>query len=200
VSPAEIQFVVPPGLAAQTAAATYPVVITIRGGATVRTVRTVLQVVAAQPDIFTSTDGAGGRARISNVTDPKLATGLSEPFDVTTTFLNDAGQPVTEATKLRVVLTGVRDPTQQGPQGLPRAAFTVRITKSDNTTVDITGDAITNDRALPIDEMPGAFTLDFRLPASLAGAGDVAITIIVNTGGLTFTSRPADTAPRFRIN
>jgi hypothetical protein len=48
--------------------------------------------------------------------------------------------------------------------------------------------------------MPGAFTLDFRLPASLAGAGDVAITVIVNTGGLTFTSRPADTAPRFRIS
>ncbi|HEX8162693.1 MAG TPA: hypothetical protein VF538_12550 [Pyrinomonadaceae bacterium] len=200
VSPAEIQFVVPPGLAAQTGAATYPVVITVRSGASVRTVRSALQVVAAQPDIFTSTNGPGGRALIANVTDPKVGFGLFEPFNVTTTFLNEAGQPVTEATKLRVVLTGVRDPTQQGPQGLPRSAFTVRITKSDNTTVDITGDAITNDRALPVDNMPGAFTLDFRLPASLAGAGDVAITVIVNTGGLTFTSRPADTAPRFRIS
>ena len=197
VSPAEIQFVVPPGLAAQAGAATYPVVITVRGGASERTVRTALQVVAAQPDIFTSTDGPGGRARISNVTDPKVAFGSSEPFTVKTTFLNDAGQSVTEATKLRVVLTGVRDPTQQGAQGLPRAAFTIRITKSDNTTVDITGDAITNDRAQPLNEMPGAFTLDFRLPESLAGAGDVAITVIANTN---FASRPADTAPRFRIN
>jgi hypothetical protein len=48
--------------------------------------------------------------------------------------------------------------------------------------------------------MPGAFTLDFRLPASLAGAGDVSIIVIVNSGGATFASRPLDTAPRFRIN
>jgi uncharacterized protein (TIGR03437 family) len=190
VSPAEIQFVVPPGLAAQTAAATYNVVITVRSGATVRTVRTVLQVVAAQPDIFTSTNGPGGRAAVTNVTNPLLSTGTPEPFTVTTTYTNSAGQPVTEATKLRLVLTGVR--------GIPRSAIIVRLTKSDNTTVDITGDQIPTDPQAT--DMPGVFTLDFRLPAALAGAGDVAVTVVVNTGGATFTSRPADTAPRFRIN
>lgn len=190
VSPAEIQFVVPPGLTAQTAAATYPVVITVRSGATVRTVRTVLQVVAAQPDIFTSTNGAGGRAVVTNVTNPLLSTGTPEPFTVTTTYINSAGASTTEATKLRLVLTGVR--------GIARGTITVRLTKSDNTTVDITGDQIPTD---PIaTDMPGVFTLDFRLPATLAGAGDVGVTVIVNTGTATFTSRLADTAPRFRIN
>ena len=43
----------------------------------------------------------------------------------------------------------------------------------------------------------GVFTLDFRLPATLAGAGDVAIIVIVNPPGTS--SRPADTAPRFNI-
>ncbi|MFN2482173.1 MAG: hypothetical protein ABR554_12020, partial [Pyrinomonadaceae bacterium] len=169
VSPTEIQFVVPPGLAAQTAAATYAVVITVRDGATVRTVRTVLQVVAAQPDIFTTTNGAGGRAAVTNVTNPLLSTGTPEPFTVTTTYTNSAGTSVTEATKLRLVLTGVR--------GVARSTITVRLTKSDNTTVDITGDAIPTDPQAT--DMPGVFTLDFRLPATLANAGDVAVTVIV---------------------
>jgi uncharacterized protein (TIGR03437 family) len=190
VSPAEIQFVVPPGLATQTAAATYPVVITVRDGANVRTVRTVLQVVGAQPDIFTSTNGPGGRAVVTNVTNPLLSTGTPEPFNVTTTFTNSAGAATTEATRLRLVLTGIT--------GIARGAITVRLTKSDNTTVDITGDAIPTDPQAT--DMPGVFTLDFRLPATLAGAGDVAVTVVVATGNATFTSRPADTAPRFRIN
>jgi uncharacterized protein (TIGR03437 family) len=190
VSPAEIQFVVPPGLAQQTAAATYPVVITVRGGANVRTVRTVLQVVGAQPDIFTSTNGPGGRAVVTNVTNPLLSTGTPEPFNVTTTFTNSAGASTTEATRLRLVLTGVR--------GIARGTITVRLTKSDNTTVDITGDAIPTDPQAT--DMPGVFTLDFRLPATLAGAGDVAVTVVVGAGTASFTSRPADTAPRFRIN
>jgi uncharacterized protein (TIGR03437 family) len=191
VSPTEIQFVVPPGLAAQTAAATYPVVITVRGGATERTVRTVLQVVAAQPDLFTSTNGAGGRAAVTNVTNPLLSTGTPEPFTVTTTFTNSAGASVTAATRLRLVLTGVR--------GVPRGTITVRLTKSDNTTVDLTGDAIPTDPLAT--DMPGVFTLDFVLPATLASAGDVSVTVIATAaGGASFTSRPADTAPRFRIN
>lgn len=191
VSPAEIQFVVPPGLAsASTTTGIFPVVITIRDGATVRTVRTVLQIVGAQPDIFTSTNGAGGRAVVTNVTNPLLSTGTPEPFNVTTTFTNSAGASTTEATRLRLVLTGVR--------GVARTAITVRLTKSDNTTVDITGDAIPTDPQAT--DMPGVFTLDFRLPATLAGAGDVAVTVVVAAGTTSFTSRPADTAPRFRIN
>ncbi|HVG29037.1 MAG TPA: hypothetical protein VM864_04895 [Pyrinomonadaceae bacterium] len=193
VSPTEVQFVVPPALAAQTAAATYPVVITVRGGATVRTVRTVLQVVAAQPDIFTTTNGAGGRAAVTNVTNPLLATGTPEPFSVKTTFTNSSGQTVTAQTVLRVVLTGVRDPLKSPAAGLARSSFTVRI-----GTTDLTGEAIPRD-AQPTDT-PGVFTLDFVLPDSLAGAGDVPIIITFASGGVTSTSRPADTAPRIRIN
>jgi uncharacterized protein (TIGR03437 family) len=188
VSPDEIQFVVPPGLTAQTGSSTYPVVINIRNGATVRTVRTVLQVVAAQPDIFTSTNGAGGRAAVTNVTNPLLAVGTPEPFNVTTTYVDSTGQSVTAATKLRLVLTGLN--------GVVKSTITVRLTKSDNTTVDLTGDAIPLDPQ-PTDT-PGVSTLDFVLPASLAGAGDVAVTVIFNTTGAA--SRPADTAPRFHIN
>jgi uncharacterized protein (TIGR03437 family) len=186
VSPGEIQFVVPPALAALTGTTTYPVTINIRNGATVRTVRTTLQVIAAQPDIFSTTGDAGGRAAVTNVTNPLLATGTSEPFTVTTTFTDATGQSVTAPTKLRVVLTGVR--------GVARAAITVRLTKSDNTTVDLTGDAIPTDPQAT--DMPGIFTVDFVLPASLAGAGDVSLTVIA--GGTS--SRPAATAPRFHIN
>ena len=192
VGPEEIQFVVPPGLATQTGTTTYPVVINIRGegGAAVRTIRSTLQVPPAQPDIFTSTNGPGGRAAVTNVTNPLLAVGTNEPFTVTTTFANAQGQTVTEATLLRLVLTGVR--------GVARANVTVRIVKADNTTVDITGDQIPRDPQAT--DMPGVFTLDFRLPASLAAAGEVRVIVLVNVGGTTFASRPADTAPGFRIN
>jgi hypothetical protein len=63
-------------------------------------------------------------------------------------------------------------------------------------TTDIAGSASIPRDAQPTD-IPGVFTLDFVLPDSLAGAGDVPITIIV-TGGAS--SRPAATAPRIRIN
>jgi uncharacterized protein (TIGR03437 family) len=187
VSPTEIQFVVPPGLVPQTGTATYPVTINIRNGATVRTVRTILQVVATQPDIFTSTNDAGGRAAVTNVTNPLLSTGTPEPFTVTTTYVNASGTSTTSATKLRLVMTGVRS--------VLRAAITVRLTKSDGTTVDLTGDAIPTDPQAT--DIPGVFTLDIILPASLAGAGDVKVTVII-TGGAS--SRPAATAPSFRIN
>jgi uncharacterized protein (TIGR03437 family) len=198
VSPNEIQFVVPPGLAAQTGAATYPVVITIRSGSSTLTVRTTLQVVAAQPDIFTTTNSFGSnRAAVTNVTNPLLSVGTPEPFTVKTTYVDSSGQNVTAQTVLRVVLTGVRDPVKNPLGGLAASAFTVRITKSDNTTVDITGagaGAIPRD-AQPTDT-PGVFTLDFVLPDSLAGAGDVSLTVITATGGGTFSSRAAaDGAP-----
>ncbi|HLL76767.1 MAG TPA: hypothetical protein VK421_16045 [Pyrinomonadaceae bacterium] len=193
VSPDEIQFVVPLGLAAQTGTNTYPVVITIRGeGGAVRTVRSTLQVPAAQPDIFSTTNDAGGRAVVTNVTNPLLSTGTPEPFTVTTTYANAAGQNVTEPTRLRLVLTGVR--------GVTRTNITVRLVRADNSTTDITsaGDQIPTDPQAT--DMPGVFTLDFRLPASLAGAGDVRIVVLATAGGATYTSRPAETAPAFRIN
>ena len=195
VGPEEIQFVVPVGLAPQTGTNTYPVVITIRGaGGTVRTVRSALQVPAAQPDLFSTTNGPGGRAIVTNVTNPLLSTGTPEPFTVTTTYANAQGQNVTEATRLRLVLTGVRN--------IPRANVTVRIVKADNTTTDITsaGDPAGIPTDPQLTDMPGVLTLDFRLPASLAAAGDVRVVVLVTSGGVTYASRPADTAPAFRIN
>jgi len=192
VSPTEIQFVLPAALATQTGTNTSRVVININEGGAVRTVRSVLQIVPAQPDIYSSTNGPGGRAVISNVTNPLLAMGTPEPFTVTTTYVNGQGQTVTEPTLLRVMLTGVR--------GIPRGAITVRLVRADGTITDIApGDQIPRD-PMAIDNLPGAFTLDFRLPATLAGAGDVSIIVSVNSGGQTLTSRPVETAPRFRIN
>jgi uncharacterized protein (TIGR03437 family) len=193
VSPTEIQFVLPPGLAAQTGVNTSRVVININEGGTVRTVRSMLQIVPAQPDIYSTTNGPGGRTVIGNATNPlTIGIGMPEPFTVTTTYVNGSGQTVTEPTLLRVMLTGVR--------GIPRSAITVRLVRADGTVTDIApGDQIPRD-PMPIDGMPGAFTLDFRLPATLAGAGDVSIIVSVSSGGMTFTSRPVETASRFRIN
>lgn len=179
VSAGEIHFVVPPGLLPNTGTNTYPVVINNNGSV----IRSTIQILPAQPDIFTSTSGAGGRAAVFNVTNPLVET--AEPFTVTTTYLNAQGQTVTEPTKLRIVLTGVR--------GVTKAQVTVRI-----GTTDLTGAAILTD-ALPRD-MPGFYQIDVQLPASLAGAGDVPIIVSVAIGGQTFTSRPADTAPRITIN
>ena len=186
VSPTEIQFEVPRGLSPTTGSNTVPVAINIRTASGTRTVRSLLQILAAAPDIFSSTNGPGGRAVISNVTNPLLATGTPEPFTVTTTYTNASGQSVTEPTRLRLLLTGV--------SGLTPSAITIQLVKiSDNTSTTI---AAADVLALMSTDMPGVSQLDFRLPAALAGAGDVAI--IVTASGTS--SRPTDTAPRFRIN
>src|SRR5205823_1484156 len=101
---------------------------------------------------------------------------------------------VTAPTKLRLFLTGVG-----GVPGVGASQITVRLTKvSDGTTTDITGTGTgTGIAALMATDRPGVSQLDFFLPATLAGAGDVAVTVIVTGGN---QSRPADTAPRFRIN
>jgi len=52
----------------------------------------------------------------------------------------------------------------------------------------------------PNAEMPGVDIINFQLPASLAGAGDVPVVVTVNKQGLTVTSRPADSAPHITIN
>jgi uncharacterized protein (TIGR03437 family) len=180
VSPGQINFVVPPGLAPTTGTATYPVVINNNG----TTIRSTLIITIAQPDIFTVTNGFGSnRASALNVTNP-LSAGSPEPFNVTTTYVNASGATVTEPTILRFFLTGVRRITD-------KAQVTVRI-----GTTDLTGAAIV--QVVPSD-LPGTDQIDVTLPASLAGAGDVPVIItVVNSG--TFSSRAADTAPKIRIN
>lgn len=183
VSPGQINFVVPPGLIASTTA--LPVVVNNNGAV----IRTSLLVNTAQPDIFTTSNGPGGRASVLNVTNPCIA-GTGEPFTVTTTRPTGSSTGVctsttteTVPTELLIMLTGVRNAT--------RTQITVRIKDT-----DLTGDAIVS---VGPSLTPGFDQIIVRLPASLAGAGDSPVIVTVATTAGTFTSRPADTAPRITI-
>jgi uncharacterized protein (TIGR03437 family) len=188
VSSGQINFVVPRGIIAGTTA--LPVTIFNNGAV----IRTSLVLNAAQPDIFTSTNGAGGRAAVLNVTNPCVAP-PGEPFTVTTTRpVGSAGGSCTSAdtetvaTQLLVMLTGVR--------GVVTASgVTVRI-----GTTDIVGTAAADSPVtVGPSNTPGFDQIRVTLPASLAGAGDVPVIVTVVTTGGTFTSRPADTAPHITI-
>ena len=176
VSPGEIDFVVPVGLA-PSGTNGYPVVVNNNGAV----IRSTLQVVAAQPDIFAIPMGPGGRAVVCNVTNMLISNCMGEPFSVMST--DSSGNTV--PTVLEINLTGVRkaQPSQ------------VKVTIG---TVDITGDAIT--LVGPNTNMFGHDRIDVKLPASLAGAGDVPIIVTVTISGQTFSSRPAEAAPHITIN
>jgi uncharacterized protein (TIGR03437 family) len=186
VSPDRINFVVPTGLASSTTAA--PVVINNNGAL----IRTLLLLNFAQPDIFTTTNGAGGRAAALNVTNNCISP-TGEPFAVTTSRptggVCTATQMETVATKLLFMVTGVRGVTSP-------ATVTVRI-----GTTDIVGTADPNTSPIAIgsSNTPGFDQITVTLPASLAGAGDVPVIITVASTAGTFTSRPAETAPRITI-
>jgi uncharacterized protein (TIGR03437 family) len=190
VAPNQINFVVPPALAAS---ATQPVVIFNNGAV----IRTSVQLNPAQPDIFTSTNGPGGRAAVLNVTNPCVAPS-GEPFTVTTTVpkgsqtTGNCATTDTESvpTRLLIMLTGIRGVT---------ATQNVSVTIG-TTTIAGTADPV----AGPIHFVgpsltPGFDQIIVELPATLAGAGDVPVVVSVTTSGGTFTSRPADTAPHIRI-
>jgi uncharacterized protein (TIGR03437 family) len=188
VSAGQINFVVPRGL---TASAT-PYAVTIFNNGAV--IRTSLVLNPAQPDIFTSSNGPGGRAAVLNVTNPCVAP-PGEPFTVTTSrpvgSANGdctSAQTETVATQLLIMLTGVRGLTTG-------AGVTVRI-----GTTDIVGTAAADSPVqVSASNTPGFDQIRVTLPASLAGAGDVPVIVTVVTGGGTFTSRPADSAPRITI-
>ena len=103
-------------------------------------------------------------------------TETSEPFDVTTN-----GNP----TVIQLPVTGVR------------FAAPAEITVTVGTTV-ISGTGIVS--VGPNRENHGMDFINFALPASLAGAGDVPIQVSFTRAGITTTSRPAATAPRITIN
>ena len=190
VAPNQINFVVPPALVGSTTPAAVAI---FNNGALIRT-SVLLNV--AQPDIFTSTNGASGRAAVLNVTNPCVAP-PGEPFSVTTTRPVGSGttgdctsaQTETVPTQLLIMLTGVRGITAP-------AAVTVRI-----GTTDIVGttDPATSPIQIGPSNTPGFDQITVTLPASFAGAGDVPVIVTVTSGGATFTSRPADTAPRITI-
>ena len=187
VSPTEIQFVVPPGLAPLTGSAVYPFVINVNDGGAVRTIRSALQIVAAQPDIFTRQD-APTRAFVFNVT---TGTSMAEPAEGFPVASDVAGTP--KATILAIFLTGVRNPS------ITRANVTVSIGDRNLTGSDIQQLTTGSERAFLPTDMPGVDQLNVQLRADMAGLGDQPLVISVTVNGQTFTSRPAASAPRIRI-
>ena len=133
--------------------------------------RGLVQILVGQPDIFSSTMDALGRATAFNVTNNQRT---PEPFSVTTDGT---------ATLIELSVTGVR------------FAAPAEITVTVGTTV-ISGTSIVAVRHL---DTPGFDIIVFSLPASLAGAGDVPVQVTF-TRGIATQSRPAATAPRITIN
>jgi uncharacterized protein (TIGR03437 family) len=167
----QINFVVPitltPGLAT----------VAVANGNTL--FRSLLLIVPAQPDIFTTSTDEGGRAGARNAINM-----FGEPFSVTT--VPPAGGTAVP-TVIQLLVTGVR--------GAARTEITVTV-----GTTAISQDGIVSVQPLP--ENPGFETINFTLPASLAGAGDVPIQVTFTRVAPAFSSvsRPAATAPHITIN
>ena len=174
----QINFVMPIGLAP--GLGTVAVNVLNTGANTDTLLRGLAQIVAAQPDIFTTTMDAGGRAAAFNVTNP-MTMPLAEPFNVT----SDDGTGTQVPTKIALSVTGMR------------FAARTEVTVTVGTTA-ITGDNIVS--VQPNREMPGFDIITFTLPASLAGAGDVPIQVSFLRGTFSAVSRPAATAPHITIN
>ena len=85
--------------------------------------RGLVQIIFGQPDIFTSTNDAGGRAAAFNITNPMART--AEPFSVT----SDDGSGTPVPTRIELSVTGMRF----------AARTEINITVG---TTSITGDAI----------------------------------------------------------
>ena len=173
VSGQQITFVVPPGLTPRTDP--YPVVINNNGVV----IKGTIVLVAARPDVFTFNEvpGPNGRARVFNATNRVLT---REPFNVTTLRFR-GGRRV--PTVLRLYLTGV--------QGAAALNFSIRI---GSVTIPIS-QILTS--AVLVE--PGVYTVDFTLPPELNMAGDQPIVVSIVTGGVTYSARLDDTAPRVRI-
>lgn len=172
VSSRYVVFVVPPGLIpAAVTGTSYPVVLNVRG----RVYRGNVTLVQAQPDIFTTTDGPGGRAQVFNAFN-----GTPEPFTVFTVRPQRPRTP----TVLRIILTGVANVTS--------GQLTIRIGSATLTGAAIRSNAV-------ITEMPGFYQIDVQIPSTLNDAGDVPVVVLVNVNGVTYSSRLEDTAPRIRI-
>ena len=123
--------------------------------------------------------GDGGRALVCNVTNGTAFPCLLEPFSV----MSPDNTATLAPTILQLNLSGVRLATEA-------AQVTVTI-----GTTNITATSIR-----PNPNMPGWDQIDFTLPASLAGAGDVPIVVSIFIGGAAFNSRAADTAPHVTIS
>ena len=191
VSPTQINFVVPLGVAASSSPAT--VVVHASNGSILRS---QLLIIAAQPDIFTTANGPGGRAVSLNITN-QCVQGTPEPaagFPVTTPRPtgNNCAATTTEnvPTEVLFFVTGVRNVTTA------QTSVNIRSVAAGGRDVTISGANITN---VAPTRTAGFEQIVVRLPADLAGAGDSTVVVTVTIGGATFTSRPVATAPRVRI-
>jgi uncharacterized protein (TIGR03437 family) len=170
VAPGVIKFVVPPGIAANTATGSYSLVINNNG----TVIRGLLVIVAAQPDVETPANGPNGRAVICNITVAGSGC-ILEPFNVTTP--NASGTPV--PTILEVHLTGVR--------GTPGSGINVII----GTTTIAGSNNIVSD-------LPGFDLVVITLPATV-DRGDN-LPVVVRVGSATSRPTPGDAPPLVKIN
>lgn len=164
----QIDFVMPPGLSPGLGT------LVINNNGTV--FRGFVQIVAAQPDIFTSTHDAGGRAVVCNVTNTAVSGCVMGPFKVMS--LDRTGASV--ATVLEVHLSGVR--------GILPSEVKITI-----GTTDITPTSVRRNL-----NNYGYDIITFTLPSTLV-PGDYPIIVTVTKGGNTFSSRAAATAPHIEI-
>jgi uncharacterized protein (TIGR03437 family) len=162
----QINFVVP--LGAPPGVATVVVNSRFNGGTQLRG---LVQIVAAQPDIFT----IGTRASLCNITNAMITGCVGEPFSVMSLDQNGTSVP----TVLRLNLTGVR--------GVLPAEVKITIGTTDVPAADIL-------RVQPSTDMPGFDEIHFRLSAALVGT-DVPVVVTVTRGSAVFSSRPVATAP-----
>jgi hypothetical protein len=182
-SPSEgISFVMPIGLTSGVAT----VVINDQRNNNGTVFRGYVQIVGSQPDIFTSTNDAGGTVRACNVTNSAASgppTCIMGPFQVTTA--DGSGTQVPTILELMVTGTRFALPTET------KVSFV-----SGTTTTDITPSVVR-----PNTKMFGFDFIRITLPASLAGAAPIDYKVIVSVtkGTSTFTSRPAATAPQITI-
>jgi uncharacterized protein (TIGR03437 family) len=158
-----INFVMPPSLTAGVAT----VVVSNNG----TTYRGFLQVVPAQPDIFTSTNDALGVAVICNVTNPAVPGCVTGPFPLMSPDSTGTLVP----TVLEIHLTGVRN-------------VAVAETKVTIGTTDITPTSVARNV-----NMYGFDVIRLTLPSTVT-AGTYPVIVTVTRNG-TFQSRAAATAP-----
>ena len=162
-----IRFVVPIGVPT----GVQPVVINNNG----RVFRAFLNVIAAQPDLFSSTGDAGGTVVACNVTDPAIGGCVGGPFPLTS-----SSGTATVATVLELHLTGVR--------GASASEVQVAL-------------GTTNIPASSVRSNTNNFGFDLvtiTLPSTLS-PGTYPVVVTVTRGGVITTSRGTATAPTITI-
>jgi len=140
-----------------------------------RVIRGSITIVAAQPDIETTSNGPNGRAVICNITNPMTFPCQTEPFNVTSP--DASGSPV--PTILEVHLTGVRGSTASA---ISVVIGTTAIVPSANVATD----------------QPGFDQVVITLPSTV-DRGDN-LPVVVKVGTATSRPTPGDSPPLVKIN